>query len=199
MFIPLPVLLMFESVVNRVLSLDPEAEALLSKLEGKVIAVHITGLDTTVYLIIVTKGIEISRVHDTPADLTLTGSVTDLLVLLKSPDKLSDGTVAVDGDFAVAKQLKAVASTLDIDWEGQLSNIIGDTPAHHLFKTADTVHSAFSRGVERFENRASDWVQKDGALGVAPQELETFCADVDSLRSAVDRLEARLSQLEQVD
>ncbi len=197
MLIPLPVLMMFESVVNGLLSLDPEAESLLSTIEGKVIAVNITSLDATVYLIVVGKGIEITRVHDTESDLTMSGSIPDLLALLKSPGNLTDGTVAIDGDIAIAKKLKAVADTLDIDWEGHLSNVIGDTPSHHIFRAASTVQAAFGRGIERVEQRASDWVKNDGAVAVSPEELDEFCTDVDSLRSDVDRLEARLNRLEQ--
>lgn len=197
MIIPLPILMLFESAVNRVLSLDVEAEELLSELEGKVVAVHVSGLDATVFIIVLNKGIELSRVHDVPADTTLTGSVSELFSLLKSPDQLTGETVSIEGEFAVAKQLKVVANTLDIDWEEHLSNVVGDTPAHQLFRAVGAVQAAFSDGFERVEQQAVDWAQKDGAGVVSPQEIESFYADVDQLRSSVDRLEARLNQLEQ--
>ena len=211
MMIPLPLLVVFQGAFNRALALDPDAIAALQPLEGRIVEVQISNMDVSVFAIIVSDGIELSRFHDGEPDTTLTGSVFDLLSLLKDPQALMSGSVSLSGDVATARQLKKIATDLDIDWEEHFSGLIGDAPAHQLFRFGNSVQSFFTRGAERFEQRAGDFIKNGssggtsntehpqgspGGIAVSNTDVDSYCQSVDDLRSDMDRLEARLAKLE---
>ena len=117
------------------------------------------------------------------------------------------GSVSLSGDVATARQLKKIATDLDIDWEEHFSGFIGDAPAHQLFRFGNSVQSFFTRGAERFEQRAGDFIKNgssnnehpqgtSGGIAVSNTDVDSYCRSVDDLRSDMDRLEARLAKLE---
>jgi len=61
MHIPLPLLIAAQHSVNTLLSLQVQRESLLEPLVGSVIALHIRGLDATVFLLFSAQGVELSR------------------------------------------------------------------------------------------------------------------------------------------
>jgi len=51
-------------------------------------------------------------------------------------------------------------------------------------------------GVDGITRQGSDYLKNRADLAVSEEEVEGFCANVDDLRSQLDRFEARLAQLE---
>jgi len=223
MIIPLPLLVLIQGAFNRAIALDPDAVIELQALEGKVVEVQVTNLDVNVFAIIVSDGVELSRFHDGEPDTTLSGSLFDLLSLLKDPEALMNGTVSIAGDVTTAKQLKKIANNLDIDWEEHFSGLIGDSSAHQLFRFGSGIQALFARGAERFEQSAENFIKTgsasvftdsstnandeqtgstqgtqsaQGGIAVNHADVNSYCQSVDDLRSDLDRLEARLVKFE---
>ncbi len=94
------------AMINRYLSLDPEVTEKLSALEGKVIAVEITGVDKTLYFLPHQAGMDVVEQYEADADTTLKGSPVALLKMSMSKDVaplMLKGEVEIEGDVRFGK------------------------------------------------------------------------------------------------
>jgi len=178
MLIPLPLLLAAQHSLNTLLSLQVQRESLLEPLVGRVIALHVRGLDATVFLLFSAQGIELSRYHDGEVDVTLSGAPLNLLSMTHDNDALYQGRIDIQGDTGTARLLQQAMQAMEIDWEEHLSRLIGDTPAHQL-----------GRG---------DYLQDETQLLAPVTEIQRFCRDVDTLRNDTERMQARIARLQQL-
>jgi len=196
MLIPTPLLVAAQTVINRVLSLDPEGQQRALVLEGKVVQIQAQNPDTDIYVMFLHDGIELTRFHEGEPDTRISGSVFALMSLLRDSDALFDGTVSVTGDIDVASTMKQLMDELDVDWEEQLSGIVGDGAAHQVFRVANGLRQLFLDGGERLRNEGGNFLRERADVAVGPEEVREYCDAVDTLRNDVDRLDAKMSQLE---
>ncbi len=188
-----------ESVVNRVLALDPEGAARLAPVEGRVLRVELTGFGTRVYVVPGEQQLFLFGSYDAPPDCVVRGSPAALLGMVLAEhreDAVFAGAVSIDGDNRLAQVLGEVFRGLDIDWEEQLSKLLGDTLAHRVMNRA--------RAGERWAGRSSDiarqnlreYLQEEALVLPSRQEMDDFLGSVDRLRDDVERLAARVERLE---
>lgn len=187
-----------EAVVNRYLSLDPEVIEKLAALEGRVIAVEITGVDKTLYFLPHQAGMDVIEYYEDVADTTLKGSPVALLKMGMSKDVaplMLKGEVEIEGDVRLGRSFKKILSEMDIDWEEYVARIIGDAPAHHLARLTKKIISWGRQSSNDVALDVSEYLQEESRDLVSKPELEKFYQDVDSLRNQLDRFQARLEQL----
>lgn len=196
MLLPTPIIVAAQTVINRVLSLDPESHASASELEGKVFKVEVNGPEIEIYLMFLHDGVELSRFYDDEPDVTLSGSVFALMSLLRNSDSLFDGTVNVAGDTSAARRLKQIMDGMDVDWEEQLSGVVGDGASHQLFRIAGSFRQLFEQGTERLRSETGEFLRGRAGVAVSEDEVKEFCESVDTIRNDVDRVEARIARLE---
>ena len=200
--LPSPANVAIERAINAVLKLDPDASQRLIPLNGKVIAINVTQPTVSVVLSIVDQQVHLIGGLDTPADTTLSGSLSALRSLSSGNDALYQGEVRIEGDIGVGQQLKELASTLDPDWEEFLSPLFGDTLVHQLALASQGLSSWFERTHSAMKQNTSEYLQEEAELVAPNSEVQAFCNDVDQVRAAADRLEARvkrLSSMRQID
>jgi ubiquinone biosynthesis protein UbiJ len=189
-----------EALLNQAILLDPETPARLAPMHGKVIRLDLLGLGASLYLIPNPSGIQVLNAFEGEADCTLRASPFDLMRMRgtkESADQLFKGSVAIEGDNALAQAFGALLADLDIDWEEQLSRVTGDIAAHEIGKR---VRSAISwgRSVNRTtEQNLQEYLQEELRLLPARAEVTVFLDEVDRLRDDAERLEARLQRLRQ--
>ena len=97
------------------------------------------------------------------------------------------------GNTGFAQSLQGLLLESRIDWEYQLSRVLGDIPTQLV---ADGVHKSqdyLQRTAQRVSRDISDFVLEEGRLVPATGELEKFYADVQALVLRRDRLDARLT------
>ena len=187
-----------EAAINRYLALDPEVAEKLSALEGKVIAIEITGVNKTLYFFPHQAGMDVSEHYEDEADTTLKGSPVALLKMSLSKDVaplMLKGEVEIEGDVRLGRNFKKILSEMDVDWEEYIARIIGDAPAHHI---ANLTKKIFSWGKQAGSDVAADvseYLQEESRDVVSKPELEMFYEDVDALRDRLDRFQARLNAL----
>lgn len=187
-----------EAAINRYLSLDPEVAEKLSALEGKVIAVEITGINKTIYFFPHHAGMGVSDYYEGEADTTLKGSPIALLKMGISKDVaplMLKGEVDIEGDVRLGRSFKKILTEMDVDWEEHVARIIGDVPAHRL---ADLTKKIINWGRQAGNDVAADiseYLQEESRDVVSKPELEKFYEDVDTLRIQLDRFQARLNAL----
>ncbi len=187
-----------ELALNRYLSLDSEALARFSSLEGKVIAIDIKGIHKTVSLFPSSDGFMVLANFDGDADATISGTPVALakMSVAKDPkDLLFSGEIKITGDTVIANQFNRLLSQLDIDWEEILSQNIGDIAAHKIGTISHQISQWFKRSTHSVFLDAGEYIQEEVHLSPSNAELREFIRQVDEIREATDRLKVRIDLL----
>ena len=197
---------LLESAVNRALIYDPGSRAALDKLAGKILGVQFTRPAIDLFCVFEQGRVRLNFYGDEPADCTLTGSLPAVLGLLRREHPSLAGTgVTVVGDLVLLQKLQRVLAALELDWEQAVNEaaagVVGAANADLLVHPV--AHFLRGRGqwVRRQAETAPDWlhdfITEELRLLPSPHEVAAFARDIDELRSATERLEARLRQLRQ--
>lgn len=188
-----------EGTVNGVLALDPEGAARLAGVQGQVLRLDLTGFGTHLYVVPGEDRLFLFSAYEAPPDCVVRGSPVALLgmVLARNrEDAVFAGTVQIDGDNRLAQTLGDVFRGLDIDWEEQLSKLLGDTLAHRLVQRAQAGSRWAGRSGDVAAQNLREYLQEEAAVLPSRSELEAFLAAVDTLRDDVERLAARVERLQ---
>jgi ubiquinone biosynthesis accessory factor UbiJ len=185
-----------EVILNRYLNLDPESKAHLRKLSGKVIKVEWVPL--TYYWLFKSDSIYLSKDYNGPTDLILRGSTFDFLrvAFIKKDKALTDVPLQVLGDMEFGKQFKEFFSNLEIDYEEQLSKLLGDVAAYPMIQMLKIIRCWTRQNIENLGENLTNYVQTEMNWLVSDEELQLFFSDIDELRNDCARLEARIKRLE---
>jgi ubiquinone biosynthesis protein UbiJ len=187
-----------EAMINKYLSLDPEVTEKLAQLEGRVIAVEITGLNKTLYFFPHQAGMDVTEQYHDEADTTLKGSPLALLKMSMSKDvapMMLKGEVEIKGDVRLGRSFKKILSEMDVDWEEYIARIIGDASAHHLAGLTKKIMNWGRQAGKDVAADVSEYLQEESRDVVSRPELEMFYQDVDALRNRLDRFQAQLEAL----
>jgi ubiquinone biosynthesis protein UbiJ len=186
-----------ENAANRYLSLDPESTQKLTELAGKIIRLHIDEADFSLYILIEDHGLRLLERFDGGCDAVISAPPLALLRSLRG-DNDAARQIHIQGDMHTARELQHLLARLDIDWEEQLSKIVGDIPAHQI---GNLVRAGFDwgrRATHKFQLDVSEYIQYELTLLPPRHAIEHFLSEVDTLRSDLDRLEARIRRLRRV-
>ena len=195
--IPDPLLAAFEGALNAVLALDPEGAARLARIQGRVL-LQLAGFGTRTYVIPGDSGLLLHSAYDAPPDCTVRGSPAALLRMVLSEhreDSVFQGAVTIEGDNAVAQALGEVLRGLDVDWEEQLSRLVGDTLAHRIGVRARAGERWAERSADSFAQDLREYLKEEARLLPTDDEMRGFLDGVDTLRDDVERLAARVARL----
>ena len=190
---------LLEEAVNRVLSMDPETAQGVAELGDRVLAVEIKGTGLCYFISPAPDGVRVVCESDAPVDVTVNGAPLALMRLISggAGDDLSlGGQVTITGDVAFAQQVKVLAQRLDLDWEEELSQVVGDTAAHQIGNAARQFWSWRAQAMETFSQDLAEYAREEANLVASRDELEIFYSQVADTRDAVERLEQRVRRLQ---
>lgn len=185
-----------EQSLNRLLAQDPVTLDRLGELGAKVIAIQTSAPAFSLYLLPHSEGIDLLGHYDGEADVTLLGSAMQLGRLpIAGNDVLFGKGVEIRGDSGLAHRLQKILSDTRIDWEAWLGNLLGDAAGHEAARLLRSL-GGYSRDVaQSLLLNSKEYLQEEAQLLPTPVEIEIFLDEVDELREAVDRLEARIDRL----
>ena len=183
-----------QTALNLVLRLDPEILPRLGTLNGHVIAIEPSGMAMTFYLLPKPGGIQVMDRCETEPSVRIRATPAALFRQWRGR-RARGGEIVIEGDVGVGREFQTILARLDIDWEEQLSRIVGDVVARRLGGLWD--------GLQAWSGRTGDVLLRDGGeylqqeLRVLPprQAIEQFLSAVDLLREDADRLAARVERL----
>ena len=189
-----------ERLINALLDMDPYAKQQLSLLHGRIIGIHLRGLELNLFFIPGQTGhLQVqSRIEGAP-DALLSGSPLDLM---RTGDKqqgarqLFAGRVGISGDSRLAQRFGGILAGLDIDWEEQLSHLTGDIIAHQLGNGVRGFLRYSKNTAHRLEQDIGEYLAEESGLLAHPLEIEEFIQAVDTLRDDTERLAARIKRLQ---
>ncbi|WP_445368072.1 ubiquinone biosynthesis accessory factor UbiJ [Methylomonas sp. BW4-1] len=188
-----------ETALNRYLALDDHIEQYLTPMAGKVIALHVTSFDSSLYLCPTTQGMQILESYPGTVDATLSGSLSalGLMGLSATPMRsLFKGEVRIDGDAQVARRLQRLFEKLDINLESKIARYTGDAFAQRLGQLFRGSRDWTQHTLTTFRLNLEEFLQEETRELPAKSEAELFFRDIDTCRSDCDRLDARLARLE---
>lgn len=189
----------FERSINSLLQTDPANQAKLAPLAGRVISIEIQEWPKPVFLTVTAGKIGLASEHEEAADIAIKGSAWPMLQLLKgsSPADVRQSGVEIQGDLTVAQQFSNIARTLDIDWEEKLSHWVGDIAAHRIGRFVRGTSAEIKVAQEQFSQAVTEYMKYESGLFPAKEEVDDFLTEIDNVRLAMDRLEAKINQLTQ--
>lgn len=198
MILPSLFLAGLESAINRCLRLDTTAQRRLAKLAGKIIALELRGL-TTIYVMPHAGGVDLLGGYAGQPDTVISGAPFSLMRLgLGKGERrlLFEGTVEVRGDVELGQRFENILRGIDIDWEEQLSRLIGDVAAHQVGVVARGARGWGTQSAGNLRRDVRDYLQEETGQLPRYEEVDEFTAAVDRLRADTDRLTARMQRLE---
>jgi ubiquinone biosynthesis protein UbiJ len=186
-----------ESVLNRNIAASSAARKLCRQLDGKTLAMHLTGVPLSILFRSDGERMALDTVKG-EANATLSGSPLSFMRLAgPSPESaLRSGAVHIEGDAEVAQAFSELLKHARPDLEEELSRVIGDVAAHRIGNMARSALAFGRRASDTFTRNVAEYLQEEGRDLPTRTEADEFIAGVDSIRDDVDRLEARLAQLE---
>lgn len=187
-----------EAGLNQVLALDATALPRLAALQGRVIAVDCTAPALRLFLLPGADGLRLAGHWEAPADCTLRAPAGRLLELAVRRDKsavLHAPDVELDGHSACLLDLAAILQDLELDWEGALAEWLGPLGAVALARPLQGAGQWSGDALASLRLNLADWLAEEARLLAGRQEAEARFAELDDLKLALDRLEARSERL----
>lgn len=193
-----------ERIINHLLKLDPDSVNALQAIKNKQLTVKIREFPWP--LTFVFSGRVDVLIAEQPQD-TAQGSADCYIELsLNTIEALKDTSqitkliqsndLKLEGDLKVAQGFGDLLKNIEIDWEDQLSKYTGDIAAHSIFEAGRNAFGEVSRHTEKLITMLGEGALEEKQLAAHRVMVEDFCEQVNGLRSATARLEARLTQLE---
>ncbi|MFA7096720.1 MAG: SCP2 sterol-binding domain-containing protein [Gammaproteobacteria bacterium] len=179
--------------------LDPDAFGRLAAFHGEVIAIEPRGLDMRLYLRPTPDGLQIFGNYDGTPDAVLSGAPLTLARIATergTQGTLFSGDVEIRGDVELGRRFKEFLDSVEVDWEEQLSRIVGDVVAHRAAYAARSIAVWGKQALDSLSRDTVEYLQEERRQVPSKNEVQSFLTDVDELRSDADRLEARVRRLE---
>lgn len=196
MSLPTPLNVAIEKAIEALLVLDPDTRSRLAAIDGKLIRIVVSAPAVSLALSINDGKVYVVGEADDAADTTIRGSAAALRSLSAGNDALYRGEVSIEGDLHTGQQLKEILADLDPDWEEFLAPLLGDALTHRLGSLSRNLGNWLNRTRDSLRQNTHDYLQEETDMLVAETQVRHFCSEVDELRAAADRLEARVRRLE---
>ena len=187
---------LLERAIETLLRLDPDTRTRLARLEGRIVRVRTTGPAFEITLAVVEGRVDVLRVFDGEADVSISGSIGALRSLAQGNDALYSGEVRIEGDLSVAQGLRDLLVGVHVDPEEVLEPFLGGTLARRAGLAGQRLGAWLARTGSSARANAEEYLKEESELFAPPEEIAHWGESIDELRAATDRLEARLARLE---
>ncbi|MCL6414969.1 SCP2 sterol-binding domain-containing protein [Aestuariirhabdus sp. Z084] len=197
--ITMAVLAGIENVLNRLLQRDPPTLARLARMQERSLCIRITDLGFECFVRPQADAVRLLGYDEQAADATLNASSTALLSLLVSDDiahELHRNEFRIEGDASLIIELQQIARHYELDFEGLMANVVGDVAAHSVSRQLEQGARWLSSSNASLQNAVSEYLQEELNMLPSANEVECFMDDLQQTRLDLDRLEARIAQLQ---
>ena len=186
------------SVLNRNIRATTPARDLCAKLAGTVVAIRVRNTALAAWFLVGEDNLELTTDCDAEPDVLISGSLLTLASMAGTTgtSALRDGSLELTGDPHLADDFQKLLTYAKPDIEEELSSVVGDAVAHQL--------GEFARGVGNWGRDARstmganirEYLQEESRDLPSRYEVDRFTESVNTLRDDVDRLEARVKNLQ---
>jgi len=187
-----------ETAINAYLAMDQHADEYLEPMAGKVLAIHITSFNETLYLCPAHQRLQLLEHYEGEADATLSGSLSalGLMGLSATPMRsLFKGEVKMSGDTLLAQKFQRLFEKLDFNVEAKLARYTNQRFAQNLIGFFRGGRDWSEHTLTSFRLNLEEFLQEETRELPAKAEAEIIFQEIDACRSDVDRIEARIDRL----
>ena len=176
-------------VLNRNLAASLSARRAAAGMEGLRVDVGLAGAEPVLRLAVQDGRLAIAKPDESPADVTLSGSLGRLVALLGG-DHAAPG-LDMKGDPAVAEGFARLLRHCRPDPEEELARLAGDVFARQAGDAARAAAQWAEGSSESLRRSMRDFVQEEGHLAPTRVEFDAFADQVEGMRDKAARLAAR--------
>lgn len=196
-----------ERIINHLLKLDADSVTALQAIKNKQLTVNIRefpwpltfAFSEHVDVFVVEQPYDnMESVTDCYIELSLS-TIEALQDTSQITKLIQSNDLKLEGDLKVAQGFADLLKNIEIDWEDQLAKYTGDVAAHSIFEAGRNVFGKISRHTEKLITMLGEGALEEKQIAAHRIVVDDFCEEVNSLRSATARLEARLALLEKND
>jgi ubiquinone biosynthesis accessory factor UbiJ len=185
-----------EKLINKALVYDPGTRIGLQKLQGQILAVHITTPNVQFFVTPDDEGLRLMAQWEGDVDTRISGSLL-ALTKIASQDihNLKDSGVNVMGKTSLLADLQQLLKNVDIDWEEILTQFLGDIVGHQAAQLIRGKLDWASARANSGQRLTREFLTEELKTIPGKNELNDFYHQVDDLRLAVDRAAARAEKI----
>ncbi len=103
----------------------------------------------------------------------------------------------MDGDSAALLELAGILQSLELDWEYELSRWLGPLATQVLGSSLRDASRWSAQSLHSLRLNLADYLAEESRTLVGQHEAEARFAELDQLKLALDRLDARVGRLSQ--
>lgn len=188
-----------EVALNRYLALESEVLDECTKLSGRVIALHVQGLEWRYYIEFHGGGVRVMPALEQEPDVTVSGPVT-LLLRLAWKTAAGEGGVPtglhVEGDTELLEHFNDLLARVGFDPEEFMAKYLGDAAAHRVNQGLQKIFGWGRRTADTLALDTAEYLREETRTLARASDVNDWMDEVDTLRDAVDRFEAKLEKLE---
>jgi ubiquinone biosynthesis protein UbiJ len=184
--------------LNRVLAMDGTALPRLARLRGRIIAVDCQAPALSLFVLADGEGLRLAAHWAGAVDCRLRAPAASLLRLATTKDKsavLHAPEVELDGDSGVLLDLAGILQDLELDWEYELSRWLGPVASQLLGSHLRSRVNWTGQTFESLRLNLADYLSEESRSLVGQREADAHFAELDRLKLALDRLDARIERL----
>ena len=189
-----------EQALNRVLALDPDTQAAISKLDGRRIQLALEAPAIALEISVEANKLRVGPVQDAEADLGIRSTISGALSQLpffRSSNAAPVGKVRINGDAELARQLQSLAKNFDPDWDKPFAEAFGVVIGPQIAKALREAFKQSTSIAKKFTKDGVDYLTEESRDVVSGAEQAAFNEDVDDLRDRAERILARCEKLKQ--
>lgn len=190
-----------DTLVNRVLALDPNSARYLKKLQNKCLEICLQDVEKTFFVYFTNRGIQLALKKidhmENASDVHIRGPIKAFinLLLTKNTHQAAQRGLSFEGDFNTIEAAQQLFLSFDIDWTEAISPWTGDILAYQLEKVVRYTQKRNSQLLKNTAESLTEYIQEESLILPTRIEVNHFMDQVDVLRSDADRLNARLELL----
>ena len=185
-----------ETALNAWLALDGATLPKFNNMQGKIICLHISGLELKLFFLPDQNDIAVMGHYTGIPDTTIKGAPMTLMHLgasTHSGKALLDSNASIEGDTHLGAEFSRILSEIDIDWEDIMSQLVGDSIAYQAGQLVSGSTNWLKEKHQTIQSKTTEYLTEDAQLTPAEAEVNHYLDQVDELRMSVDRLEARIN------
>ena len=190
------ILASIETSLNVWLKLDAKTLPKFNNMRGKIICLHISGLDLKLYFLPDQNDVAVMGCYAGEPDTTIKGAPITLMRLGTSNNSaktLLETNASISGNTQLGAEFSRILSEVDIDWETLLAKYVGDMVADQAGRIAYIGTEWVKENQQTMQSSTSAYLTEEAGLLPAEEEVNHYLDQVDALRMSVDRLEARIN------
>ena len=190
-------LTLIEAAWNAVIRARPELQAAVTALDGRVVQITLKGLERSFFVLVSEGQLQLQSVWQGEPDAHIKGTPLAFMALRAGEEAtLFRGEVTIDGDAQLGREFRKLLDQIAVHWEAPLAGVVGEESAARLKVAWEEFFDWSGQTLLTFARDFAGYMKSDAELLAEREAVAHFLDAVDTLRSDVDRLAARVKRLQ---